>query len=88
MAIEMRSRDETALFSGDVMHSAIQVYQPTWNSVFCLDQAQARESRRWLLDRAAETDATVFAAHFPETSAGKVQRSGDGFEWRYVRGQG
>jgi len=40
------------------------------------------------LDRAAETNATVFAAHFPETSAGKVQRAGNGFEWRYVRGQG
>ena len=87
MAIEVRSRGETALFSGDVMHSAIQVYRPEWNSVFCLDQARARESRRWLLDRAAETNATVFAAHFPETSAGKVQRSGDGFEWRYVQTQ-
>ncbi|MCL6471144.1 MAG: MBL fold metallo-hydrolase [Ralstonia sp.] len=87
MAIEMRSRGETALFSGDVMHSAIQVHQPEWNSVFCLDQAQARDSRRWLLDRAAETDAIVFAAHFPETSAGKVQRSRNGFEWSYAQAQ-
>lgn len=69
------------------MHSAIQVHQPEWNSVFCLDQAQARDSRRWLLDRAAETDAIVFAAHFPETSAGKVQRSRNGFEWSYAQAQ-
>jgi glyoxylase-like metal-dependent hydrolase (beta-lactamase superfamily II) len=84
MAIEIRSRGETALFSGDVMHSALQVHRPEWNSVFCLDQDQAREARRWLLQRAAETDATLFAAHFPETSAGKVKRSGSGFEWSYV----
>ncbi|CAH2772890.1 MAG: MBL-fold metallo-hydrolase superfamily [uncultured Paraburkholderia sp.] len=84
MAIEIRSRGETALFSGDVMHSALQVHRPEWSSVFCADAAQARESRLWLLDRAAQTDATVFAAHFPETSAGKVRRSGSGFEWRYV----
>lgn len=87
MAIEIRSRGETALFSGDVMHSALQVLRPEWNSVFCLDQDQAREARRWLLHRAAETDATIFAAHFPETSAGKVKRSSNGFEWRYVEAQ-
>ena len=84
MAVEIRSRGETALFSGDVMHSPLQVHRPDWSSVFCADAAQARESRLWLLDRAAQTDATVFAAHFPETSAGKVGRSGSGFTWRYV----
>ena len=87
MAIEIRSRGETALFSGDVMHSAVQVHRPGWNSVFCLDQNQARESRRWLLNRAAETGATLFAAHFPETSAGTVKRAGSGFEWSYVQAQ-
>jgi len=86
MAIEIRSRGQTALFSGDVMHSPMQVYQPDWNSVFCSGQDQARESRHWLLKHAAETDATLFAAHFPETSAGKVKRSGDGFEWSYCAG--
>jgi glyoxylase-like metal-dependent hydrolase (beta-lactamase superfamily II) len=84
MAISIRSRGETALFSGDVMHSPLQVYRPAWNSTFCLDQEQARTSRDWLLAHAAETKATVFAAHFPETSAGTVRHSRDGFEWRYT----
>lgn len=84
MAIEIRSRGETALFSGDVMHSAVQVHRPEWNSTFCLDPQQARASRKWLLAHAAQTDATLFAAHFAETSAGTVQRVGDGFEWRYA----
>ena len=87
MTIEIRSRGETALFSGDVMHSAIQVHRPEWSSVFCLDAEQARESRLRLLDRAAETDATLFAAHFAQTSAGKVARAGNGYEWRYVEPQ-
>lgn len=83
MAIEIRSRGETALFSGDVMHSPLQVYRPQWSSMFCLDPAQARTSRTWLLERAARTGATVFAAHFPETSAGTVHEGASGFEWRY-----
>ncbi len=84
MAFEIRSRGETALFSGDVMHSAVQVHRPEWNSVFCLDQEQARDSRHRLLAHAADTGAILFAAHFPNTSAGTVKRVGSGFEWNYV----
>ncbi|SAL65186.1 Beta-lactamase-like protein [Caballeronia cordobensis] len=84
MAIEMRSRGETALFSGDTMHSAVQVHRPEWNSMFCLDGQQARASRGRLLAHAADTGATVFAAHFAETSAGTVTQTAEGFEWRYV----
>ena len=84
MAIESCPRGETALFSGDVMHSAVQVHRPEWNSMFCLDQEQARASRQRLLAHAADTGATVFAAHFAETSAGTITRIQNGFEWRYV----
>lgn len=84
MAIEIRSQGEIALFSGDVMHSPLQVYRPQWNSTFCLDPQQARASRQWLLEHAAKTGATVFPAHFPEASAGKVHEGLHGFEWRYV----
>ncbi|NRO94865.1 MBL fold metallo-hydrolase [Paraburkholderia sp. NMBU_R16] len=84
MAIEIRSQGRTALFSGDVMHSPLQVYRPQWNSTFCLDQPLARASRQWLLDHAMKTEAIVFPAHFPETSAGTVHEGRHGFEWRYL----
>jgi glyoxylase-like metal-dependent hydrolase (beta-lactamase superfamily II) len=86
MAIEIRSRGETALFCGDVMHSPLQVHRPEWNSTFCLDQSQARASRRWLLEHAVKTGASLFPAHFPETSAGVVREGSHGFEWRYLDG--
>jgi len=84
MAIEIHSQGQTALFSGDVMHSPLQVYRPQWNSTFCLDQPLARASRQWLLNHAAETGAIVFPAHFPETSVGAVQEGPHGFEWHYL----
>jgi glyoxylase-like metal-dependent hydrolase (beta-lactamase superfamily II) len=86
MAISIASRGSIALFSGDVMHSPLQVYHPNWNSVFCLDQDSAQRSREYLLAYAAENNATVFAAHFPETSAGSIQRGREGYEWSYVSG--
>jgi glyoxylase-like metal-dependent hydrolase (beta-lactamase superfamily II) len=84
MAISITSQGETALFSGDVMHSPVQVYRPEWCSAFCLDPVQAGVSRRSLLDLAVETGTTVFPAHFPEGSAGKVVRGADGLTWQYL----
>jgi hypothetical protein len=48
--------------------------------------ALAQASRRWLLAQAANTGATVFPAHFPETPAGFVREGPYGFEWTYVEG--
>jgi glyoxylase-like metal-dependent hydrolase (beta-lactamase superfamily II) len=81
MAIEMESEGEVALFSGDAMHSPIQVCRPQWSSTFCLDPDAACQARAWLLDRAADRNAALFAAHFPETSAGRIERTPDGFAW-------
>ncbi|MCC8392503.1 MBL fold metallo-hydrolase [Paraburkholderia sp. MMS20-SJTR3] len=86
MAIEIHTQGHTALFSGDVMHSPLQVYRPQWNSTFCLDQSQARASRQCLLDHAAKSGAIVFPAHFPETSAGTVRKGPNGFGWHYLNG--
>lgn len=84
VAIELADRGERGLFSGDIMHQPLQVFRPDWNSAFCDDPAQARVSRRWLLEQAAEQRATVFTAHFAASSAGLVTRRGDFFDWRFA----
>jgi len=84
MSISIKSQGEEAVFTGDLWHNPLQVYRPHWNSVFCADPDLACTSRRWMLDYAARQKATLFAPHFPETSAGMVTRCGDGYEWRYV----
>ena len=84
MVIEINSHGNTAVFSGDVMHNPLQVYHPAWNSMFCLDRKLAQSSREWLLAYAVKKCATVFAAHFPETSAGNIQHGQYGYEWSYV----
>jgi glyoxylase-like metal-dependent hydrolase (beta-lactamase superfamily II) len=83
MAVGLSAGGEEALFGGDVMHHPIQVYRPEWNSVYCVDPEAARTSRRWALDYLADHDALFFSSHFAETSAGRVTRSGDRFEWRF-----
>jgi glyoxylase-like metal-dependent hydrolase (beta-lactamase superfamily II) len=43
------------VFGGDLMHQPLQVFRPGWNSEFCENPVRARDSRRRLLERAAET---------------------------------
>ncbi len=84
MSISIESSGKEAIFTGDIAHNPLQVYQPHWNSVFCADPDRSRTSRRLMLDYAATQKATLFTPHFPETSAGIVTRRGDRYEWRYV----
>jgi len=69
----------TGLFSGDSMHSALQVYRADWNSGFCLDPAASAASRRSILEAAVERDAVLMPAHFSAPHAFKVKTRGDGF---------
>lgn len=83
MSIEIESAGERALFTGDVWHHPIQVYRPDWSSMFCADRDGANRSRRWVLERAAQTGASVFTPHFAGPSAGTVHHEGDRFVWKF-----
>jgi glyoxylase-like metal-dependent hydrolase (beta-lactamase superfamily II) len=84
VAIKLVDGGQQGLFSGDIMHQPLQVFRPDWNSAFCEDPARALASRRWLLEHATEERSTVFTAHFANSSAGRVTRRGDSFDWRFV----
>ena len=83
MSISLHSGGETAMFGGDVMHHPIQVAQPLWASCFCDLPDAANRSRQWLLHYLADHDALYFSSHFAGTSAGRVQRLGNGFAWHF-----
>ncbi len=63
-----------AIFTGDMMHRPIQVAEPEWNSRFCDDAELARKTRLGFLERHADADVIVLAAHFPV--AGRIVAPG------------
>lgn len=79
----VRARDGSAhgMFSGDMMHSPLQVPYPDVNSGFCADPAAARATRRRVLQSAVETNALVLPAHFGVPHCGRVRADGDAFRW-------
>ncbi len=75
----------SAVFSGDSMHSALQAYQPDWNSAFCSDGPVSAASRRLILESAVERGAMLLPAHFAAPHAFTVQTRGDAFALSEVR---
>jgi glyoxylase-like metal-dependent hydrolase (beta-lactamase superfamily II) len=83
VVITLVCRGERALFSGDILHHAIQVHEPTWNSFACVDEVSARTSRRKVLEECAGTGALLMPAHFGAPFACHVDASGDRFVPRF-----
>ena len=84
VAIRLASRGAQALFAGDAIHHAIQLYHPTWNSFACLDAEAARRSRRGLLEDCAGSGALLAPQHFGAPHLCHVEAHGDAFRPRFV----
>jgi glyoxylase-like metal-dependent hydrolase (beta-lactamase superfamily II) len=77
--LRLRSGDDRAVFVGDMVHSPFQLTDPLCNSMFCLDEAQARATRLRVLGRAADEHELVVPAHFGGHGAAEVRHDGDAF---------
>ncbi|MFD7325765.1 MBL fold metallo-hydrolase [Streptomyces sp. NPDC059875] len=77
--LRLESGADRAVFVGDLLHSPVQVLDPSCNSCFCLDARGAAASRRRILERAAAERELVAPAHFGGTGVVEVRREGDGF---------
>ena len=70
VVLKLVDQGERALFCGDALHHPLQVYAPHWNSRFCELPAQARATRRRVLEHCAEHRALLFPCiSAPRTSA-------------------
>jgi glyoxylase-like metal-dependent hydrolase (beta-lactamase superfamily II) len=74
----LESKGERALFSGDSMHSGMQVFEPTWNSAFCIAPEESIATRKRLVEACAEHNALLCPAHFAAPHAYRVVPRGKG----------
>ena len=84
VVVALQSQGESALFCGDVLHHAIQVYYPHWNSFACADAGAARASRRAVLERCSGSGARLLPTHFGAPFTCHIEARGDGFAPRFV----
>ena len=75
MSILISSRGEKAMIVGDVLHSKVQVREPSWCAGVDIDKEQSRASRESLLERAEQEGYVMAAGHFnPTDHIGKIVR--------------
>jgi glyoxylase-like metal-dependent hydrolase (beta-lactamase superfamily II) len=65
VSVRLRTKAGEAVFTGDMMHRPIQIAEADWNSRFCGDGPLARKTRRAFVDKHADADVIILAAHFP-----------------------
>uniref|UniRef100_A0AAU2V7K2 MBL fold metallo-hydrolase n=1 Tax=Streptomyces sp. NBC_00003 TaxID=2903608 RepID=A0AAU2V7K2_9ACTN len=77
--LRLASGGERAVFVGDLLHSPVQIAEPSCNSCFCEDEAQAAATRHRILGRAADERELVVPAHFGGPGAFEVRREASRF---------
>ena len=75
---------DRAVFCGDVIHHALQVYAPHWAHVVDQDPAQAKLTRRKLLEYCVESGALLFPAHFGAPHVARIVEAAAGFAPEFV----
>lgn len=79
--IEIESRGQRAVITGDVMHSPIQCAFPDLASGLDRDKEAGAAGRRAFLARYSDTGTVVLGSHFGSPSVGRITK--DGEAWRY-----
>ena len=78
--LNIASGDKKAVCTGDMFHHAVQLIAPQWGRAD-VDEELARKTRRGFFERYAGTGVLVLPGHFPDPTAGRIERRGDAFMW-------
>ncbi len=84
ITLEAKSKGQSGLFTGDILHHPIQVWHPDWNSKFCADPINAAKSRRHVLEHCVEHGSLLLPAHFAAPHCGHVHEAGDSFRFAFA----
>ncbi|GAA4524690.1 MBL fold metallo-hydrolase [Amycolatopsis samaneae] len=76
--LRLASGHDRAVFVGDLLHSPVQLLDPSCNSAACLAPEQAAASRGRVLHRAADERELLVPAHFGGAGAVEVRRGNGG----------
>ncbi|MCM2424087.1 MBL fold metallo-hydrolase [Streptomyces sp. RKAG293] len=74
VAVELSSRGETALVTGDSIHHPVQLSHPAVGSCVDIAPELAARTRNELLDSLADTSTLLLGSHFAPPTAGHVRR--------------
>jgi len=81
VVVRVASKGEQLLFVGDAIVHPLFIEHLNWYTGFDLNPEQALDTKRQLLDWAADEQMLLSATHFPFPALGRVRRQGEGWQW-------
>ena len=75
-SIALTSEGQTALYTGDLVHHAVQVERPAWIAAFDILPLMSLESKKKLAERALRENALLICVHNPFPGVGRLTESG------------
>ena len=82
VSVEISSGKDTALITGDFIHHPCQLAHPDWSITSDFDPDESTRTRSRIFSRFAGTDNLVIGTHWPDPTAGHVDRDGDAYKLR------
>jgi len=82
VSVQIDSHGESAIITGDMVHSPVQFARPDWSSVADTDRDAAVRSRERLIAMTGNRPTLVIGTHFPPPTAAHVVNDGDGWIFR------
>ncbi|MGZ5127266.1 MAG: MBL fold metallo-hydrolase [Burkholderiales bacterium] len=83
VVIHATSRDDRAVFLGDVVHHQLQLARPDWSTLACSDRELSRRTRTRLIEEYAERGTRLFPAHFAAPTVGRIVRHGSAYGYAF-----
>ena len=81
VSVVVESQGETAVITGDLFHSPLQMAHPDWTDVADVDGDLAHETRRQFLESYADGPVLILGTHFASPTAGKIVRDGAAYRF-------
>jgi glyoxylase-like metal-dependent hydrolase (beta-lactamase superfamily II) len=83
VVIHARSREDSAIFLGDILHHQFQLMQPQWSTLACSDPAASRQTRMRLIEEHVERGTRLLPGHFPSPTVGRIVRRGNAYRYAF-----
>jgi glyoxylase-like metal-dependent hydrolase (beta-lactamase superfamily II) len=80
VSVLIRSRGQSAVITGDMMHNPIQIATPATEGRFDMDKSRAARTRCEFVERFNNSGTLVIGSHFADPSAGHIVS--DGKAWK------
>ncbi|MBH81563.1 MAG: MBL fold metallo-hydrolase [Gammaproteobacteria bacterium] len=83
VSVLIESAGESALITGDFVHHPCQLAHPEWSVTTDYDPVDSVATRERVFSRFSDTPTLIIGTHWPEPTAGVIERSGDAYRLKY-----